>query len=178
MGTRTNILVKVDRQEQKLYRHWDGYLAETGADVATIAARVNAWAWSPRFSVKNVLNSFMAICDEATDFRAAHPKFELADELQGDIEHYYRLTVHDGKATVYYAARPNDFEPVNGGDVRWIAKGTEYTVYDFVDLVNADRQRINQWIGEKELDGTLPKGEYDRYEMIDVDAICKGYMQA
>ena len=72
MGTRCNIKIKTGDTTLWIYRHWDGYPAETGVDLATKLVHV-----------KNA-NEFIAklLKDGA---------YEVTTEQHGDIEYLYNI---------------------------------------------------------------------------------------
>ena len=73
MGTRCNIKIETGDTTLWIYRHWDGYPAETGVDLATKLVHV-----------KNA-NEFITklINDDA---------YEVTTEQHGDIEYLYNVT--------------------------------------------------------------------------------------
>ena len=72
MGTRCNIKIETGNTTLWIYRHWDGYPAETGVDLATKLVHV-----------KNA-NEFITklINDDA---------YEVTTEQHGDIEYLYKI---------------------------------------------------------------------------------------
>jgi len=72
MGTRCNIKIKTGDTTLWIYRHWDGYPAETGVDLATKLVNVKS------------ANEFITklINDDA---------YEVTTEQHGDIEYLYNI---------------------------------------------------------------------------------------
>ena len=80
MSTRCNILIRYDRSHLWLYRHWDGYMAETGADLATRAIACNG-------SPAEFLRSIIAAKYEGEN----RPMYCATSTRQGDIEWLYAV---------------------------------------------------------------------------------------
>ena len=77
MGTRCNIKIKTGDTTLWVYRHWDGYPAATGVDLARKLVNVKS---SEEFITK-LLN------DDA---------YEVTTEQHGDIEYLYNITFSKG----------------------------------------------------------------------------------
>ena len=85
MATRSNILVQQGTTNIYLYRHWDGYLAENGKDIAN--ALIAAGNDSSAF-VRNLLNMTE---DTARPDGSKRYHYEITSEVHGDIEYYYSV---------------------------------------------------------------------------------------
>lgn len=84
MGTRANIVIEHGASRVYLYRHWDGYLAETGADLARrLAGRAGSAS-----AASALLEELLA---ERYDDRPEKRIYELTSEVHGDIEFLYRV---------------------------------------------------------------------------------------
>tara|TARA_R100000234_G_C4885718_1_gene129292 strand:+ start:103 stop:525 length:423 start_codon:yes stop_codon:yes gene_type:complete len=81
MSTRCNILIKSGSTNIWLYRHCDGYLAETGYNLASTLSHCNGF--------KNFLDNLLNQKYEATMYRKAQPIYEFTTEEHGDIEYLY-----------------------------------------------------------------------------------------
>ena len=81
MSTRTNIRIKSGETNIWLYRHCDGYLSETGYNLASTLAHCKGF--------KSFLNSLLNQKYEATMYREAKPIYEFTTEEHGDIEYLY-----------------------------------------------------------------------------------------
>jgi len=81
MSTRTNILIKSGDTKIWLYRHMDGYLSETGYNLASTLAYCKGF--------KSFLDKLLNQKYEATMYRSAQPIYEFTTEEHGDIEYLY-----------------------------------------------------------------------------------------
>ena len=81
MSTRTNIIVKSGDTKIWLYRHCDGYLSQTGYNLASCLIHNNGF--------KKFLNSLLKQEYEATAYRPAKPVYEFTTMRHGDIEYLY-----------------------------------------------------------------------------------------
>ena len=81
MSTRSNILIKSGSTNIWLYRHCDGYLAETGYNLASTLAHCNGF--------KSFLDNLLNQKYEATMYRSQQPIYEFTTEEHGDIEYLY-----------------------------------------------------------------------------------------
>lgn len=131
MSTRTNITIKNGSTTLHLYRHHDGYPAETGADLVE-ALRSNK---SCDGFVKALLNHESA-------------RFEITSCLHGDIQHAYLIDFGgwDAKETkVGHATHGGDY----GAEVdSWAHRPTTNGLEALVALVNRERQQMNVRIAQ------------------------------
>ena len=81
MSTRCNIKIKSGSTNIWLYRHCDGYLAETGYNLASTLAHCKGF--------KSFLDNLLNQKYEATLYRPAQPVYEFTTEEHGDIEYLY-----------------------------------------------------------------------------------------
>ena len=81
MSTRCNIKIKSGSTNIWLYRHCDGYLAETGYNLASTLAHCKGF--------KSFLDNLLNQKYEATMYRQAKPIYEFTTEEHGDIEYLY-----------------------------------------------------------------------------------------
>tara|TARA_R100000988_G_C3928342_1_gene130167 strand:- start:232 stop:663 length:432 start_codon:yes stop_codon:yes gene_type:complete len=81
MSTRSNILIKSGSTNIWLYRHCDGYLSETGYNLASTLTHCNGF--------KSFLDNLLNQKYEATMYRSQQPIYEFTTEEHGDIEYLY-----------------------------------------------------------------------------------------
>ena len=81
MSTRSNIIIKSGNTKIWLYRHMDGYLSETGYNLASTLAHCKGF--------KSFLDNLLNQKYEATMYRQARPIYEFTTEEHGDIEYLY-----------------------------------------------------------------------------------------
>jgi len=81
MSTRCNIKIKSGSTNIWLYRHCDGYLAETGYNLASTLAHCKGF--------KSFLDNLLNQKYKATLYRPAQPVYEFTTEEHGDIEYLY-----------------------------------------------------------------------------------------
>lgn len=86
MGTRCNIKVIFGSTKVMLYRHWDGYPAETGADLAKRLMALPASLASPTIFLRELLD---ATYEKQSYESAARQMYEVTDEVHGDIDWAY-----------------------------------------------------------------------------------------
>jgi hypothetical protein len=145
MATRTNIVIELGSSRLYLYRHWDGYPAETGGDL------VNKLSASGRNPTK-FLASLMAEMDEATSYRAASHVYEVTSDLHGDIEWIYVVKFYDS-AGFGVAMRPVR-NGANEDAVLVEALKDLGSLDRFATQVNIDRKEINQRMVARGMDTT------------------------
>ena len=150
MSTRCNIIVKSGKSTVYLYRHSDGYPAETGAD---LLAKVQT-AYGPpdaHRSIEGAADHFVrAIFAEHYEQQSyeTSPKavYELTTDLHGDIEHCYQVEFAEmfaaGPVSIRHAARPANWHE-SGHEVEDWARGRRYSLQQFAELVNAERRDMN-----------------------------------
>ncbi len=156
MSTRTNIIITVGDTRVFLYRHCDGYPAETGADLyekvsaayGTAEKHYADAALADRL-VRALLSEYY---DPPTYAPEQHkPVYEITNGLHGDIEHVYTVSMaaaYDGGRlaegpSIRHATRPDDWYE-NGLNVDgWAFGGRRYSLDAFRELVNIDRRECN-----------------------------------
>lgn len=135
MGTRCNVSIILSEQSTIiLYRHWDGYPSETGADLARIATRsltktVNHWNDMIGFA-----RAVMAKKRGGTDGNGRRSRdynqsqYELTDSIHGDIEYHYSFKKTDYVNGSFFSVLVQDGneETLFAGDLRefceWVNK--------------------------------------------------------
>lgn len=137
MATRCNIIVKNGKSITYLYRHWDGYAACTGADIARhlIAANFEAGA-------------FLAAMLNAKRGGDGHDKdraqYELTNDTHGDIEWCYRVEFNTRSKGCKVGCGSRSLsagEEAEDAVRKSIITGT---FGDFVAMVNAEIAEANQ----------------------------------
>lgn len=95
MATRANIQINnITGKGLWLYRHWDGYPAETGVHIAqTLKKLTRGYALKNGKGVLAVVNALMLSQYEATKHKPASLIYELTDSEHGDIEWRYDIKV-------------------------------------------------------------------------------------
>ena len=125
MSTRANIVVHFGRTRIYLYRHHDGYPAETGADIVKALRQGK--------DADGFLHAILAQSDSA---------FEITNDIHGDVEWFYVLSFTDSKAPqVAFAHRGDLSESADATYARITAPLG--TVEDLIARVNQDRREIN-----------------------------------
>jgi hypothetical protein len=137
MSTRTTVKICNDGEViVTLYRHMDGYLAETGADLLE-TIRASKYA---DIAVRALLDKTY----EKSDYETQPRHIYSVSGTHGDIEHYYVVSFsYDSETTIFHAARPANFR-----ELEWINVGDFYTLDQFAEVVNKDRVEINERIAE------------------------------
>lgn len=158
MSTRCNIVVSIGMSKLYLYRHHDGYLAETGAD---LAEKLKAVAGKPgaRMSPEGMADEFLKALLAEKYAKASYEKeprsvYEVTNDFHGDIERCYwiyfgrggLMSENEENFTIMYAARPRDYRELG----RWIeaSKSTFKNLAEFVAAVNGDRESCNRRLRE------------------------------
>lgn len=164
MATRCNVIVKDSTAKSQvfLYRHWDGYLSETGAD---LIEKLKAAA-DPRHigrGYRAFLTSLINQKRGGTGYDADRGQYEVTDAIHGDIEHCYTFDFKTSRGkTGNYSVRITHGTRRPGDDDFVEA---HYTPEEFVALVNADRVESNKRIDAMEMQ-RYGKHTTDRYEMV------------
>ena len=90
MGTRCNVIFRTEGgPDVFIYRHWDGYPAETGAHLARLARVANRRGWSDGELLAAILTARESSPRMGSSRRS--PSYELTNGIHGDIEHVYTL---------------------------------------------------------------------------------------
>ena len=159
MSTRTNIVIRSGLSTIYIYRHCDGYLAETGADILQKLREAIGPADAHR-STDGAANHFTRAIfaeqyEQQSYEKAPRPVYELTTELHGDIEHAYFIEFRDrfntGPVSIRHAARPENWHKEGAEADDWATAGKRYSLESFKDAVNADREACNQRIRELKL---------------------------
>lgn len=123
MGTRTNIIIRIPEytkvlnyklpngefasrtmpeEEIILYRHWDGYPQETGADLVWLMDALQRWPAESFPNAEVIRRTLFAlsthrqlqrrVTSNAQSITWDYQSYEVTDQLHGDIEYLYTLT--------------------------------------------------------------------------------------
>lgn len=148
MSTRCNILVSLGESRVFIYRHCDGYLAETGAD---ILEKLKAATGEPeaRRSPSGAVNLFLRSLLEERYEKASYeteprPVYELTSGWHGDIERAYWVDFAEDGVKLNFASRPRSYPNLE----TWIANAGPYSLDAFRFLINAERRDMNKRIAE------------------------------
>ena len=98
MSTRSNILIKSGDTNIWIYRHMDGYLSETGYNLAVTLAHSRSYT--------DFMNTLLSYKYDPSIYRKTEPVYGITTEQHGDIEYLYkfefdRVTPHFVKVQVY-----------------------------------------------------------------------------
>lgn len=156
MSTRCNIIIISGQSKVFMYRHSDGYLGETGADLVTKLEA--AWGtegahYTPEGAADRFLRSLFAEYYEQQSYEKTPKRvYELTTETHGDIEHCYTIEFKDrfntGALSIRHAARPDRWHKDNLETDDWAWHGKRHTIDSLRDAVNQDRKEMNSRIAE------------------------------
>jgi len=91
MSTRTNIIIEYGKTSIYLYRHHDGYLAETGADIHRV---LSAHKKRSILQTTDILKDFLNQSYPKTKYRDCQPIYEITNNVHSDIEFLYRINMY------------------------------------------------------------------------------------
>lgn len=159
MSTRANISLQYQTEGQAfrppaievmLYRHYDGYPDELGADIAEkvmgqlrdhlkrMDGRPEGFYAGPTVDFTNLVRDFLT--DSEEHMGDQRNTYEITTGAHGDIEHFYEVIVGKGeRLTLTHSARVR-YEP---GDEWLTERRTTYTLNTFIDMVNDERKGSN-----------------------------------
>lgn len=154
MATMCNIKITDGRDTYFLYRHWDGYPAETGAHVLEVAETVSQMkGWNKGIAAVNKF--FRYLREDIQGEMKSH--YELTDNVHGDIEHFYHIQFYYDKYVII------GYSKGYGPELEYTTK--TYNIQGFRDIVNADRMAINKNLeGLKESNPAY--ADYEPYPMV------------
>ena len=106
MSTRTNIIIEYGKTSIYLYRHHDGYLAETGANIHRVLS-----AHKPSIlQTTDILKDFLDQSYPKTEYRDSQPIYEITNSVHGDIEFLYRIKMDGETIKIQYVSGYGDLE--------------------------------------------------------------------
>lgn len=174
MSTSANIVICHGDTKLVVYRHWDGYPAETGADIITKLREAIKGDGYRRTTFAIVTDFVRSILNDTYEQQSYETKpkhvYDLMDVQTHGIEHYYvlnfRASVDDNGEDcvgIYHAARPLHFH-----DEGWMKQGTSLSLKLFTNFVNADRAQCNVRLRQMKAKnpGNKHYGDAAEYEMI------------
>lgn len=140
MGTRCNVIIIGKGFQIVLYRHWDGYPAETGADLIRAVDGCKSFAVPAAregYGAAAVVRSLLDL-KEPDGVRSV---FEITDALHGDIEHVYQIHWPDGRGSLLGLKHAEVSSEAEIDD--WRNRAKSYDLDDFRAMVNLERVKIN-----------------------------------
>ena len=160
MATRCNIKITDEKNTYYLYRHWDGYPAETGAHVLEIAQEINQPAWNYSWCSKalQAVNRFFGKIHGDTIDNSYRSYYELTERPHGDIEHFYHIEfLPENVVWINYA---HGYGPDLENDTR------PNSLDEFRCLINAERKICNYNLEMLKADSPQLYSEYEPYPML------------
>jgi hypothetical protein len=148
MSTRCNIIIRMGDTVVYMYRHHDGYLAVTGADLLRLVKK--AMKAPGHSQAAELLQLMLKQRYEKQSYeQKARPIYEITNGLHGDIEHVYEIDFEQVKG-IAHAERPQgmDWNDVDSSVESWAAKRVTYSLCSFAIKVNNDRKATNRRIDE------------------------------
>lgn len=92
MATRCNIRITAPKSSLWLYRHWDGYAACTGSDIARTLKHLRKGYARTHGSFSALANALLAKrYDKRPHDEEARPIYEITTDRHGDIEWLYEI---------------------------------------------------------------------------------------
>ena len=161
MSTRSNIVIQNGSTRLYLYRHYDGYPGETGAD---LVEKLRA----SKGSVEAFIVALLGDQHPATSYGGPRQIYEVTSELHGDIEWIYALRFDGKEPAVAAIARSPGSDP----DMKFrdLVFGP---VSELVKLVNRDRSQMNARLAHiKAQNSNSLYAESEPYPMLAEEAAC------
>jgi hypothetical protein len=146
MSTRSNIILRGGGFKIYLYRHWDGYPAETGGHLLEMLRDAGLTGNLAKRQPDDCAAQFANVLVQSyrkVDWQPEpHFPYEVTTEIHGDIEHLYVVRFTNGGWVEI------DHAPCQYGDDRddsaLVASADHYTLTEFSELVNKERAMINR----------------------------------
>ena len=168
MSTRCNIVIKSGQSTVYMYRHCDGYLAETGADLLAKIEAANGVA------DKFLRSLFSEYYEQQSYEKQPRRVYELTTELHGDIEHCYTIEFKDdfvtGKVSIRHAERPKSWGDDNLETGDWAWMGKRHTTDSLRDAVNTERKASNARLAKLAQENPHYK-QYEPYPMLEAPEV-------
>jgi len=168
MATRSAVLIESMSGRVALYRHWDGNLAEAGADLALACAgaacaeEILAALLQHRYREDRLVYELMDTPDDSGDLEHCY----LVQYVCGDHGFARHYCGSGAALSIQHAERTRTTETSVWRD--WPRR--TYTLAGFVEAVNADRRRVNEYLAHRRRDGDGWAIEAADYEMLSVPA--------
>ena len=126
MATRSNIIINYGETQIFFYRHWDGYLAETGKNLIEMLVDCK----KPSKFIESVLGD---------------KKYEVTNGIHGDIEYLYEINFpffYDPKTelSIRFVKRDNFKEEIT---IQALEKQEFLTISEFKAAVNKEIKKTN-----------------------------------
>ena len=91
MGTRCNVVINYGKTKLYLYRHWDGYYAETGDHLRNIL--FHSFSDGGYTKAAKFINNLLAAKRDVNKWDSPDkPQYEVTSQEHGDIEYKYTFT--------------------------------------------------------------------------------------
>lgn len=151
MATRSNIFVKGGPFSIMLYRHWDGYLAETGAHLLETLKRAGLTGDLARRHPDDCAAQYanhLLRCNNGPD----RFDYEVTTAIHGDIEHLYAVTFTNGGG---FEIGHSKIDRECEDDAAALGATTRYTIREFADLVNRERAQVAARCRSRGIDATV-----------------------
>jgi len=160
MATRANIIIKCGDTTLHLYRHWDGYPAETGAHLLETFLDT-----SKSLGANAFVKALLADCEDKPDPNGnPRYRYEATSGLHGDIEHAYSFTLQEwGSGSGSLIEFSYGRCPI-GGELTW----QEMPLGSFAELVNSDRRSMNLNLARLRASSPALYGDSEDYPMVSV----------
>jgi len=156
MSTRSNIVIENGSSRIYIYRHWDGYLAEAGAD---ILAKLKASSSPSRF-----LELLLAERYEKQSYETeAKRVYELTTEVHGDIEYLYVIKFRDVREDLRIGYAHRKVYSDGALEERDVVLGG---VESFVQAVNAEIRETNRRLAKLRAEQPKAYGEVADYSEV------------
>jgi hypothetical protein len=157
--------------EVMLYRHYDGYPDELGADIAgkildqfrdhrkRMEGKANGYYAGPKVDFSKLVRDFLNDSESYLDEQ--RNTYEITTGIHGDIEHHYEVILGKGEQlTLTHAARERYGE-------EWLtSRRKTYTLNTFIDMVNTERKRANARIRTLKATGEKRYQDCELYEIL------------
>ena len=153
MGTRCNVIIIGKGFQIVLYRHWDGYPAETGAALLSALEARNAAEAADGFGAAALVRHLLSQAE------GGRKDFEITDALHGDIEHVYQIHWPDGNGSslvIKHAAVDSEAQIDN-----WRDYARAYSLETFRAMVNSERRECNARIEQMRRKANKPAPSAD-----------------
>lgn len=147
MSTRTNIIIKGGKFSVILYRHYDGYPAETGAHLLETLRACGLTGDLSRRHPDDCAASFVnrllrTHCADSFGSGGVRFEYEVTTELHGDIEHLYRVEfTNGGRLVLAHTEIPIGHAEEDESVI--VGRLSKYSIPEFASMVNRERDGIN-----------------------------------
>ena len=157
MSTRCNLKITGPKGPALyLYRHYDGYLSETGRHIATVSVEATGKHWGHRLrSTIQMAKPFLRCVDVDEHIpERTKPAYELTDAAHGDIDFFYHLDIQPGGGVLIGYSCGYCRDIVHGEKLE--SHAVPGPLSEFVAAVNQDIKETNQRIDDHNKTGRYP----------------------